>query len=512
MMKQMRLVNKRNRGARPGFTLIELLVVITIILIVSAVALPTILPALSHRQVSEAARILQAALSGARDSAIRNNAPSGIRLLPDPAFPIQYTGPNNTGVVSGTAPLASNRIIPLGAAPDYTEGLVSIYATGAYAPANFNLITNYSAIQAVNGFGPNLTNPLPCLVLEESVVGTNGLPNAPTSWFWNIRVGDKVQISNAGPWYTVVGPMTIPPQGATIGGTFYANNELFVNVGPPGTLSPWTRSINNGPALPTEYLLLVNGVDDNNNGWIDEGFDGVDNNLSLEVKNNLQQLIDEFIPGTQNEWETETWHGAIVSTLESSSLHSMVSLPYTIQRRPAPVINAREVLLPTNVVIDMTTGAYPTLANPSMERSRLPVNEFTGYVDIVVYPNGTVVPTTIYSSPALFGVSSAFFHFWLAERSDVAAPQPNAVINGSPPYLPVPQGLNQSSTTLTQAASLFPGGGVIKGEYRLVTLFTRTGQITTNDDVPFDGNNLGTANYNPSLPFLQAQQGVRSGQ
>ena len=38
--------------------------VITIILIVSAVALPTVLPALSHRQVSEAARNLQAVLAG----------------------------------------------------------------------------------------------------------------------------------------------------------------------------------------------------------------------------------------------------------------------------------------------------------------------------------------------------------------------------------------------------------------------------------------------------------------
>ena len=48
-----------------GFTLIELLAVITIIVIVSAVALPTVIPALSHRQVGEAARILQSALVGA---------------------------------------------------------------------------------------------------------------------------------------------------------------------------------------------------------------------------------------------------------------------------------------------------------------------------------------------------------------------------------------------------------------------------------------------------------------
>ena len=71
---------------RPGFTLVELLVVILIILLVSAVTLPTVISAISHRQVSEAARILQAALVGARDSAINNNAPSGIRLLPDPTI------------------------------------------------------------------------------------------------------------------------------------------------------------------------------------------------------------------------------------------------------------------------------------------------------------------------------------------------------------------------------------------------------------------------------------------
>ena len=44
---------------RRGFTLIELLVVIVIILIISLLALPVIIPALSHRQVSEAARLVQ---------------------------------------------------------------------------------------------------------------------------------------------------------------------------------------------------------------------------------------------------------------------------------------------------------------------------------------------------------------------------------------------------------------------------------------------------------------------
>ena len=50
---------------RRAFTLIELLVVIVIIVLVSAIALPVVLPAMSHRQVSEAARLLQGALAGA---------------------------------------------------------------------------------------------------------------------------------------------------------------------------------------------------------------------------------------------------------------------------------------------------------------------------------------------------------------------------------------------------------------------------------------------------------------
>ena len=106
-----------------GFTLVEILVVIVIILIVSALTLPTVLSALSHRQVSESARILQAALAGARDAAIRNNAPSGIRLLPDPVF----NGVNaSTGQLDSGSILAANRLIPIEPAPAYHEGLVTI--------------------------------------------------------------------------------------------------------------------------------------------------------------------------------------------------------------------------------------------------------------------------------------------------------------------------------------------------------------------------------------------------
>ena len=113
----------------------------------------------------------------------------------------------------------------------------------------------------------------------------------------------------------------------------------------------------------------------------------------------------------------------------------------------------------------------------------------TGYVDILLYPNGTVVPTTEYSSPSSFGMNSAFYHFWLAERGDLFDP----VANPGIPYL-LPQVQNVDT----------PAGETrfLKGERRLLTLFTRTGAINTNQVETFDGND-------PSLPFLAPQQGIR---
>ena len=115
--------------------------------------------------------------------------------------------------------------------------------------------------------------------------------NKPTSWFWNIRVGDKLQINGSGLWYTVVGPMVVTPQ--------QGNSELFVNVGPAGTPVAVSMIMQGRPSpVYPEFLFLVNGLDDNKNGWIDEGYDGVDNNLSFEIANGGTYLTDELA-----EWE-----------------------------------------------------------------------------------------------------------------------------------------------------------------------------------------------------------------
>ena len=256
--------------------------------------------------------------------------------------------------------------------------------------------------------------------------------NNPTSWYWNIRVGDKLQINGSGLWYTVVGPMVVTPQ--------QGNSELFVNVGAGGHTVAARGFASRATVFP-EFLFLVNGLDDNKNGWIDEGYDGVDNNLSQEIANGTTQLVDDLA-----EWEPEAWPAAYATNPPSN-------VSYTIDRRPGPTPNAREISLPTNVVIDMTTWA-----NAFQERSQFPpgvINPFTGYVDILLYPNGTVVPTTLYSTPSSFGMAGAFFHFWLAERSDVIAMQldqngnPIQLVSGQPLFLP-PGTINQQLVTVRQ--------------------------------------------------------------
>ena len=370
---------------------------------------------------------------------MKNNAPAGIRLLPDPAFPLS----TSTLPVDPTLPLVYNRIIPIEAAPDYKDGLVTItppiglpFATLAplvYPVPNLNGSSGYYPYPGIHPSGGTV------LMVEESVVSITTVnnvpvatPNVPTSWFWNVRVGDKIRVNSAGPWYTVVGPMLMTPTSGNV--------EMFVNVGPPGTVSPLRRTPA-GAIVNPEFLFVVNGFDDNGDGWTDAGWDGVDND-----GNGIVDDLPEWMLG--NGGEQEGWL--------SPNMQGVFNVPYVIQRRPAPSANAREIALPSNVVIDATTWAG------TQERSRLPVNRFTGFVDILVTPTGAVVPSYIYSTPTSFSMSSSFYHFWLAERSDVQPPDPSAT---SAPCLPLP----------ATVASVYPGGGSIKGEYRLVTLFSADG-------------------------------------
>ena len=125
-------------------------------------------------------------------------------------------------------------------------------------------------------------------------------------------------------------------------------------------------------------------------------------------------------------------------------------------------------------------------------------------MDILLYPNGTVVPTTEYSSPSSFGMNSAFYHFWLAERGDLFDPVANTGI----PYL-LPDGARQHLCR-RYSLSLHPTPPIrwapveLKGERRLMTLLhPDRADFVTNQVETFDATPI-PPGPGPNYPFLGA--------
>ena len=472
---------------RTGFTLVELLVVIFIILLISIATLPIVLPALQHRQVSEAARNVQAALVAARDTAVKSGRPAGIRLILDPQF-------------SGPLTFASSAYIPLEPGPEYSVGKVCL-GTPTTDPTNPGYLPAYDPTDPRIGFQ------------ESKFVGglPNGIPNEPTSWFWNLRQGDQIRFGEAGNVYTIAGPMTI---GARDSAGNIVNSDRFVNAGLATAYQSLPLPLANNACR--EFVYVVNGRDDDGDGWVDEAFDGIDNDGDgiidpgfNGVDDNGNGIIDEWqelrigydptfilpngrmIGPVSGEYEPESFVGMQYNPA------SFVDQDYRIIRRPVPATSGRTTQLPEDVVIDLTTSV-PNVVNgvfypASLERSRVPVDPLTGYVDIMLMPNGQVTASRAASGAAL-PPGLPFVHLWLSERQDVHEPKlnPSNGVNVVP-QLPMPRGT---------AGYASQGPNDLGPERRLVTIFPKSGVILTSTPTEFDVTNV-------DAPYYSAQSGAR---
>jgi prepilin-type N-terminal cleavage/methylation domain-containing protein len=543
--------NPSRRAPRRGFTLVEILVVLSIILLVATIAIPATWKALNGRQVTDAARIFTGALVGAKDSAIKFNEPRGIRLLPDPQLTIPAPGLPNAGSIQ----LVYNKMLPIEPAGDLNDGKVNV---GPVPISTTTFPTPYPNI--LGGVYPypsqyTLTaGTVQVLMVEEAAyVGgylvpaalTTPQPNAPTNWWWNVRVGDKIKIGGTGRAYTIVGPCTVNPW--TNAGQ---NPEMFVNAGPPGSVSPISRMtyfVNGNPALPQpynpEFLFLVNGDDDDLDGYVDEGWDGQNQNPP-QPSGARPATAPPYPPGPYDpyaddvsEWEIETWVGAVKPVLAdpsqtltnspsfawaaASSQHNVMDNSYIIQRRPVPTSGAREIPLPGGTVIDATTW------NSTNERSRIPVQFGSLYCDIMITTEGRYIPTTVYSAPTSAS-QVPFLHFWLTDRTDV---YPDGVLWGSdasgvpnqnpsgPGFYRLPMGTDALAPDGAHPGFTVAGPGnyppaanptfpVLKGDRRLVTLFAQSGLVIVNtlDAVPNQWNPL-----TPTAPALTPSEGLNIG-
>ena len=537
-----------------GFTLTELLVVILIITLITAATLPAVLPALNSRRVSEGSRIIQSELARARDAAVRGNSPHGFRLIPDPIDPSR---PNA---------LTSSRLVALEPASDYDDGMVQrLNPNGVMLDSMGNIVNNppvdllgnpipvdpayasiVGAMQAQGYLPSGATNPfivdaMKQLAIVHEVKTTTTIlgvpptqfpvviPSTPTSWYWNIRQGDKIQLAETGRYYTIAGPMLVP------------NPERYINFGPP---TPGATP----PNYPTgagsnnyEFLILVDSKDDNDpfsqsgNGFVDEGFDGIDNDGDNVIDPGFNGIdddgngvIDDFLelffhqgfgsppPGVNftgplfftgpylNEFEHEAFtvtpHSNPPQFLNGNPLPTRPYIQsYTISRRPVPSEGAREVALPTNVVVDLTTWSAT-----QPERSRLPVDINTKFVDVMVAPNGQILvagPGTNVAPP----VAYPFYHFWFCERDEVNEPTLLNLSSNKLWFLPMPQGSGNDPRITSTLGDPTQNVPTLKGERRLLSVNTRSGAITATAIETMYLNNT-------SYPFEAAEAGIKDTQ
>lgn len=212
---------RRPMALRAGVTLIELLVAIFIMLLITAIAIPAIVPALKNRDTREAARMMDVFINGARTRAAQTGHNYGVIIermpgQPNGAVTLSYCEQPDayTGDFAGSGPGSGSSIFLLG--------------NGGFG-----------------AWGPSVTPPTPAVApLTAFPMGDSGwiagpAPNGGTGWLTNIAPGD-VMIA---------------------GGTQYRvwAGEPFIDLDQNGVCNTTAGFTSNSPVGVQEPFLDVDG-------------------------------------------------------------------------------------------------------------------------------------------------------------------------------------------------------------------------------------------------------------
>jgi prepilin-type N-terminal cleavage/methylation domain-containing protein len=140
----------RNFGRRPAFTLVELLVVIAVMLVLMTLAVAFVPRVREQQRVSQAAASVQGWLAIAKQWALRDQAPRGVRLTPTAGngawvTTLQYIEQPDDWVGSPGSYLQTTSSVPPGS-PYWTISLLNSTSdfSGGYGPPPSGQTVNYS--------------------------------------------------------------------------------------------------------------------------------------------------------------------------------------------------------------------------------------------------------------------------------------------------------------------------------------------------------------------------------
>ena len=231
-------VSRRGRAVvRAGVTLIELLVVILIMLMITALTIPVVAPALSNRQIREGARMVDVYINGAKNRAKRTGRPVGVvfeQNIPGGASTLSYVEvpPSYTGDLTSS----TINVLPSGATVLSASGSIftggDIGWFGLVRPGDLIQFNYRSTLYRIYSGEPYLD------------INGNGAFDSGTDWFTDTN-----------------GNLTYDPAPA---GVVQSNNDYFSNTSsqtPSSGGAPfgcWTYTYAD-PAMAVRYMSPTGG-------------------------------------------------------------------------------------------------------------------------------------------------------------------------------------------------------------------------------------------------------------